>query len=160
VVKTDTFLNGKIQSFYMITALDQKKFIDWFVDHIFEKTNEFPRVYSKESPQLKDRLRLLCYKGLRGAVSDFFTQTRTMHPFDLVEHFDYFLYHNTIEQRVKEQLMNDSEIKPYLSSERPETIFERSHFEGECGNIAILAATHYLDRLSLLADEFESKNRK
>lgn len=144
----------------MITALDQKKFVDWFVAHIFEETDEFPRVYSKGTPELKARLRFLCYRGLRAAVSDFFTLNRSMHPFDIVEHFDYFLYHNSIEQRVKEQLMNDQKVKLYLSSERPETIFERSHFEGECQNIAILEATHYLDKLSPLADEFESKKRK
>ena len=65
----------------MITALDQKKFIDWFVDHIFEKTNEFPRVYSKESPELKERLRFLCYRGIRNAVMDFYNlDRRLMHP--------------------------------------------------------------------------------
>ena len=143
----------KIEVFLMITALEQKKFVDWFVDHIFEKTDEFPRVYSKEFPELKERLRLLCYKGLREAVSDFFTQTRSMQPFDLVEHFDRFFYHNTVEERVKTQLMKDPMLPGYFSS-------SVMSFEGNCENIAILAAGHYVHELSPLADEFESKNRK
>lgn len=128
----------------MITALEQKKFIDWFVDYIFEENDELPEVYLKESPRLKERLRTLCYRGLREAVSDFFTQNHLMQPSDLVEHYDFFKYHNTIEQRVKTTLMKDTVLGEYLGA----SVLSP---EGNCENIAILAEIHYLDRLRAFA---------
>src|SRR3989338_2126037 len=55
----------------MFAALEQKKFIDWFVENIFQPSNEYIKVFARESPELKARLRFLCYRGLREATADF-----------------------------------------------------------------------------------------
>ena len=140
----------------MLTASEQKKFIDWFVEHIFEPNDEYLRVFAKGTSELKGRLRYLCYRGIREAVMDFWDfdeklKHRPYRPSDIVRYFEYFKGFKTVEQRVKEQLVNDTVVKPHLSSRRTEVAFDLSHFEANCENIALLTEAHYLDKLSYLA---------
>jgi len=160
----------------MFAALEQKKFIDWFVENIFQPSNEYIKVFARESPELKARLRFLCYRGLREATADFweFDKKILRTPVDFkggtvlyVNHpeclpqikrvYNFFRYEGSIEEKVKQQLLKDGNVKPYLSGGRPESIFELSDFEANCENAALLLWSRYVNKLGVLAGEPEDE---
>lgn len=160
----------------MLTASEQKKFINEFVENLFKPSNEYIKVFAKETPELKARLRVLCYLGLRDATVDFWEFDRNLlrtpvdfkggtvlyakHPECMPEvkrTYNFFRYEGSIEKRVQERLLRDGEVKPYLSGGRPESIFEISEFEANCENAALLLWSRYVDKWRVLAKEPEEE---
>ena len=169
MVKTVKFLNSKNRNFCMINAVAQKKFVDEFVNSIFRKDEERPQIYSQETPELKARLRFLCYLGLKQAHVDFweydqkrmettvkYTKTGVIdhqrwserQP-EHVRRYGFLRYGGTINNRVKEKLTNDSLLKTYAKQPTtlPKTLPDSYYFGEDCDTIALLFDAQYLAKI-------------
>ena len=153
----------------MLTALEQKKFIDWFVEDIFEEPDEFFEVRSPATPELKKRLRFSCYRGLRQALMDFneYDEKRMRMPVKYTKNgiityanwperqseptrrYGFFLYGCALEESVKTKLVNDELLKPHMNvPEKLSRLFSAEiYFENECEKIAHLFNKHYLAKI-------------